>query len=1040
MTGKLLWLRTVSLLSWGLLLASAGWAQGTGARLEGIVTDESKAVIPGASVSVMDTDTSIRHAARSDSRGRYIFPDLTPGHYEMEAVMPGFKTTQLRGITLTVASQVSMDITLSVGDVAEQVTVTSDAPLVETRSAAVSGVVDERAIQQLPLNGRSFSNLIQLEAGVVLTRAAGRGTTGGTGEKLSISGARPMQMSFLLDGADLIFKDGTTPAGVSGIMMGVDTIQEFRVSTSGFSAEYGRTAGGVVSAITKSGTNELHGSAYEFLRNDNLDSRNFFDVPTKPEFKRNQFGFTLGGPLRRDRTFFFGSYEGLREALGITRVETVPTEDARRGQLPNNRTVTVAETMKPYLAFYPLPNGADLGGGIGRYFWGDSDNSTQNNFLLRLDHQISSNDSLMGRVFFDQGERNTPGSFALVDTVSRSRIQSYVANYKKLLGSVAVNDFRLIFTRSKELIFSDVQEELNRLGFIPGRGFGSLLPGGLSTISTSSNPRYMTQNLFEYVDDALVTVGAHNFKFGGIVKRVRYNGVSVNRDFGEYQFNNLETLLTATPNRFVASLFSAGPRGMRQWLYGIYLQDDYRVSPRLTLNLGVRYEAISSPTEVNGRIANLRRQLDKEVTVGNPYFLNPSLKNFAPRFGFAYDPHGNGRMSVRGGFGIYFDQLLTVYYRSGPFRILPFYQEAVLTTSDVPRIPFPDAYRLLTPGAKLSDTNAQIDLSNWNPSQPYMMQYNLTVQRQVSPDLSVLVGFLGSQSRHNTRNVNWNTSLPTGIVNGDKFWAPNAPRRNPSFGQVLQREMDSNGNYNSLQFQAKKRYSHGLDFNLVYQFSRTMDEQSGIGGSTDFTNITSFAMDPEDRGRDYSRAAFDIHQYLTLGGTYSLGTGPRGSVAEKLLGGWKLSSLLSLSSGEPFTVVNRFDQAGNQTRIFGFQERPNLKAGRDNNPVVGNPDRWFDPSAFEVQPAGFLGNLGRNTVQGPGVVLWDMAILKEFTVSESRHMEFRWELFNILNRANFGTPDFNVFLSPTSVNPSAGRITNTRTSSRQMQFALKFVF
>jgi hypothetical protein len=352
------------------------------------------------------------------------------------------------------------------------------------------------------------------------------------------------------------------------------------------------------------------------------------------------------------------------------------------------------------------------------------------------------------------------------------------------------------------------------------------------------------------------------------------------------------------------------------------------------------------------------------------------------------------------------------------------------------------------------------------------MQFNLTLQRQVLPDLSVMLGYIGSQTRHNTRNVNWNNMLPAGTFNGQKCWSvAGSPcftttfpaRRNPNFSAVLQREFDTNANYNSLQFQVRKRYSRGLDVNAVYQLSRTMDEISGIGGSTDFDNITSFSMDPEDRGRDYSRAAFDIRPYMTINGSYELPDFGMTGLAERVLGGWKFSSMLNYSSGEPLTVVNAFDRSGNNTRIFGNQERPDVAPGASNDPVegvtagctlgsgsgarivpagqkLGTPELWFDPCAFRLQPAGLLGNLGRNTVQSPSLIGMVLGVLKNFPISESNRLEFRWELFNLLNHPNFGGPSASLFSNATTVSATAATITSTEGSARQMQFALKYIF
>jgi hypothetical protein len=1069
-------------------------AQVAGARLEGMVRDTSQAVVPGVTVTITNVETGISRTATTDAQGRYVFNLLPPAPYDLSAGLTGFKTTVRQGITLTVGAESVADLTLEIGAVAEQVTVTSEAPQVETRSAAVGGVVEERVIREIPLNGRSFADLMQLQTGVVVTRAAGRSTTAGTGEKMSLGGARPSQMSFLLDGADMMGKDGTNPAGASGIMMGVDTIQEFRVSTSGFSAEYGRNAGGVVSAVTKSGTNDLHGTVYEFLRNDNLDAAqwedNAFRSGAKPEFKRNQFGFTVGGPIAANRTFFFGSFEGLRQRQGSTAVNNVPNAQARQDGF---LVPQIAANVKPFLALYPLPTepvptdptGA---GGIGRYAWAGTTATNQNDYLVRLDHQLTDVDSLSGRFLLDDADQTSPGSLGLLGNLQDSRMQSYVINHKRIFGASLVNDFRATFTRTRLTVDDVIPDSMNALEFIQGRGFGLLQPSQLQSISTGgTNPRFWTQNVFEYIDDVAMAHGAHTFKMGGILKRIQFNGFSAARYRGQFNFTSLVNFLRGTVDRFEAANVFHGTRGMRQWLAGMYFQDDWRMSPKLTLNLGLRYEFVTSPVEVNGKISNLRNQLDSDVTVGNPFFQNPSLKNFAPRFGFAYDPWGDGRTAIRGGFGIYYDQLLQIYYRDNVFRVLPFQQRFLVTAQTLPpglpAIPFPNAGDLfLSQPPATRDPNVQIDLANWNPHQPYAMQYNLTIQRQMTSDFTVMLGYLGSQARNNARNVNWNNMLPAGTVNGQRCWSvagspcfvgPFPARRNPNFSAILQRQMDTNSNYNSLQLQVRKRYSRGLDLNLVYQLSRTMDEISGIGGSTDFDNITSFSMDPEDRGRDYSRAAFDIRHYMTISGSYEVPSFGRTGVAGRALGGWKLTSLLNYSSGEPLTVVNAFDRAGNNTMIFGSQERPDVVSGGSNNPIsgttagctfsngipgpydsspgaagrsvrpgleLGTPALWFDPCQFTLQSPGLLGNVGRNTVQSPGLIRVDLGVLKSFPVSESNRVEFRWELFNLFNHANFSGPSSSVFSNATTFNQAAGTITSTEGSARQMQFALKYIF
>ncbi len=1032
-------------------------AQVVGARLEGVLKDSTNAVIPGATVTLTNGETGISRTAVSDSQGRYVFNNVTPAPYDLSCSVPGFKGLRHQGIILTVGAEVNLDLTLEVGAVSEQVTVTEEAPLVDTQSGTVAGVVEQKAIRDLPLNGRSFADLVQLQPGVMTTRAASSAMTSGVGTKMSLGGARPHQMGFLLDGADLMTRNNTTPSGASGIMLGVDAIQEFRVSTSSTDAQFGRNSGGVVSAVTKSGTNGFHGTAFEFLRNSRLDARRFFDVGVPPAFKRNQFGGTLGGRIRRDRTFFFVSYEGLRQSLGSTSSDSVPNADARMGKLPTS-TVQVVPAVKPYLDLYPLPNGPEQGGGVARYSWSGKNITRQDSFVTRFDHQLSSKDSLMIRVFFDDSGLVNPSSLGLVNGLTDTRIQSYVASYSRILSAAAVNDFRFAFQRERDSVTDTTVPGMDALGFIPGLGFGNLNPGGITAIGTnSSGPQYWSQNSFQEIDNAVISRGSHSMKFGGLVQRFQYNSLNVGRLRGQFIFPTLASFLTATPNRFEAGYINAGIRGIRQWMFGMYFQDDWRLSSRLTVNLGLRYEFTTVGKEVNGRNSQLRHQTDPQVTLGEPWWINPSLKNFAPRAGFAYDVTGDGKTSIRGGFGLYHDQLLSFYYRDEMDRILPYTQRFLLVTPTTPSIPFPNAIQLFSSVIgkyQLSDPNMFPELMPYEPNQPYTVQFSFTVQRQLSPNVSFMVGYLGSRSRNNWMGINWNICPPTSIINGQKFFAANCQRVNPNFAAVFQGRMDGTGNYNSLQLQLKQRLSHGVDFNAVYQWSKIMDQISGRAGSTDFGNATSFLMDPEDPGRDYARAAFDIRHYLTASLTYEL-PGRSGGVLGRVLGGWRVSSLTSYSSGEPVNVANSFDRA-TPIQVYGNQERPNLVTGGKSNTIdgvtagctgvnkagqkLGKADLWFDPCQFALQPAGFFGNLGRNTVQGPNLITEDLALLKDFQIKEAQKVEFRWELFNAFNHANFGMPANTIFQSATGVNPNAGRITTLRSSSRQMQFALKIIF
>jgi hypothetical protein len=422
---------------------------------------------------------------------------------------------------------------------------------------------------------------------------------------------------------------------------------------------------------------------------------------------------------------------------------------------------------------------------------------------------------------------------------------------------------------------------------------------------------------------------------------------------------------------------------------------------------------------------------------------------------------GDGKTAIRGGAGIFYDQLWALYWRDSLNRILPWQVRVAKLRADITRefglakIPFPNAislYDITT--EKLSDPGAFLELMNYEPHQPYTMQYNFTINRQLTPSMSMLIGYMGAQSRNQSRNVNGNPAAPAGVdANGERYWIPNSPRMNPNIGIVLWREFDGTSNYNSLQLGVLKQLAQGFTFKSNYQYSRTMDQQSGIAGSSDFSNTTSNTMDPFDRKRDYSRAAFDIRHYFVVSGLYEVPTAGMTGLSRAAFGGWKVSSIFTYSGGEPLTAANSFDRTGAGIQVYGNQDRPSLAAGASTNPLLENRRelnangqiRWFDPQAFVLQPAGYNGNVGRMTIQGPDFMTMDFSLAKDFAITESKHVAFRWELFNMFNRANFDLPNRTIFTGAGTNNlgarnSNAGRITGTRGTARQMQFALKFVF
>ncbi len=1001
----------------------------TSAELSGVVKDETGAVMPGVNIAVKEVGTGATRTVQTDSQGRYVVLELTPGSYQIEASLTGFQTVLRKGIELTVGRHALVDVDMTVGAVQQQVVVTGEAPLIETTSSTMAGLVNDTQIKDLPLNGRNFVQLSLLESGVVWARNVGSSSLNGSGVKMTFHGARPDYNNFMMDGTSI---NGNTSSigGASDSALGVDTIREFQVLTSNYSAEFGRSAGGIINIVTKSGTNEWHGSAFEFLRNSAIDSRNFFDPASAPPFKRNQFGFTLGGPAKKDRTFVFGGYEGLRQSLGQSLLSTVPTAAARLGNLPTG-VVTVEPAVKPYLDLWPLPNGRDFGDGTGEFRRSDKDDTRQDFVQGRLDQNFSDTDSFFVRYTIDDSVRHTPRLIPTWIQNTSIRNQYVTIQERKILSPTMLNTFRLGFNRSKS---NYVEEALDSrimnpsLFFIPNSSTPGVGPLGVSSLTeigyTSNWPQFRVDNVYQVTDTFMLNRGRHALKFGADLQRIQSNE-NMKFEASLYSFASLRNFLVAQPAQFRAVTGDSDwVRGYRQSLVGFFAQDDVRIRQSLTLNLGVRWEFSTNPTEVNGKASHINNPLvDTTVVVGNPWVKLPK-DIIAPRFGFAWTPFGNGKTSIRGGFGLFHEAVLRYYYSDS--RILPPFIRTISGTAPAVTFPHPTV-----------DPNAPTPKIQPMPYEgfktPYTMQYNLAVQSELMLGTVLTLGFVGSRGLHISFNRDLNNALPTILPDGRFFHGPGLQRRNPAWGEQRYKDFNGDSYYHAFQMSLRRPMSHGLQVQGSYTFSRSVDTSS--------VQSAIPTQNPDDVAAERGLSDFDARHVFTSNFIYDLPFQNLTGVSRWLIGGWELNGIVSLSTGMPFTVTESAGLDIDRDRVVGNTNRPNLISGKTNNPVLGGPDRYFDTSSFELQQAGFYGNLGRNTVIGPGLATLDAGLQKRFPLREKVDLQFRSEAFNLLNRPNFALPTSLVFTALNGIpNGSAGRIRSTVTTSRQLQFSLKLTF
>jgi Carboxypeptidase regulatory-like domain len=1031
-------------------------AQGD-SSLWGSVTDASDAGIPGATIVITNLETGTERNLVTDEAGRFNAPALPVGHYEIAASKAGFRTDRRTSVSLVVGQREQVDLKLQVGDVRQTVEVPAVSNVVQMTTEDISGLVGERQVKDLPLNGRSYDQLLTLNPGIVnytSQRAGGIGTSNSVvGNMFAVSGRRPQENLFLLNGIEFTSASeiNNTPGGLSGQLLGVDAVREFAVVKDTYGAEYGKRPGAQINIVTANGTNEFHGAAYEFVRNSAFDARNFFDHGDIPHFERNVFGGSLGGPIVKDKSFVFANYEGFRQTLGLSDL-TLVLDDASRA--------SAVASVQPLLALWPVANGAELltasgtPSGIAEAFSNPLQHIREDFGTVRFDQIFSPSDTFTSVYTVDDSDAHSPTNnpFTFVNVLLREQVVSLSETH--VFSPSVVNRATFGFSRG------DFYFDSGTTAALPGwihsnQPVGALVVGGGTTLNGASqitnggtnagSNLTAVRNLFSASDQLTLTRGRHLLTFGAWLQRVQANDSLIQDQYGQASFTNLQSFLQGKVSTYTYSP-SFTPLGWRSLESAVYAEDTIHWKPSLELRIGFRAEFTNGWNEANARASNYAFDQNGVIStlpvVGGSALTENHAKFLpAPRLGLAWSPFASKKTVVRAGFGTYYALLDNLSYRldqNGPFNTV--YAVKSIAFSSIA----PDA---TYPGSKVIPSGVQPDLRT-----PTVQSWSLKVEQQITDSTSLGVSYIGSHGYHELLSIDANLPTPTicpaapcpsTYPAGTLYYPANAPLQNNAVWNTTHWFSQGISSYNGLAVDVNHRLAHGLQFRGVYTFSKALDDGDNMNTSV-ATNSPAFVANPLDPKADYGRASFDVRHAGVINATYDLpfGSGQKfdgNPWVTRILGNWQVSGIETVQSGLPFTPQLSYNPSNDgDTRN---PVRPSINPSFTGSVIQGGPNQYFNPNAF-IQPLpGTYGNVGRNTLQGPGLVETDVSLARKFSLSERLNLQFRAEIFNLFNHTNFNAPNPVVYAAATGdPSPTAGVVTTTTTSSRQVQFGLKLLW